>query len=490
MDIGYSSEDSHDGPEESKTEIIIPKDVITDVLADLDEPSTAVAVSTVKPLYEVPEETNRKFNPFQREAVDAVTFKLQKRAFDRHMDSSNGGENKKQKSASKGSITVVEGPDRYRGSWGSSSDESDPYSYSEPEEIDSKRDYEKTVQLTAKPMEDESSVVYSKEPFMQIPKSVGIDLTKESGTRECFVPKRRIFQWEGHKRGTNKLQFFPNSGHLLLSGGNDSSVLLWDVYHDRSLLQGYHGHTKPVKDISFNNDGTQFISCSYDKTVKLWDTETGKCTNRIKLTSFPNVAKLNPNSDKQNELLIGLTDRKIQHYDLRSNEIIQTYDHHLGGINSITFVNENRNFMTSSDDKTVLVWDFQINAPIRFISDPHQHSMPQIALHPEGKFVAAQSMNNTIVVFGASNRYKRNNKKLFKGHNTAGYSIGLAFSPDGKILGSGDTYGNAYFWDWKTSRLVTKLKLDSKPLSCIDIHPQETSKVAIAGLSGKIHYLE
>ena len=35
------------------------------------------------------------------------------------------------------------------------------------------------------------------------------------------------------------------------------------------------GHGKAVRDVSFNNAGTQFLSASYDRYVKLWDTETG-----------------------------------------------------------------------------------------------------------------------------------------------------------------------------------------------------------------------
>ena len=35
------------------------------------------------------------------------------------------------------------------------------------------------------------------------------------------------------------------------------------------------GHSKAVRDICFNNEGTTFLSASYDRYCKLWDTETG-----------------------------------------------------------------------------------------------------------------------------------------------------------------------------------------------------------------------
>ena len=35
------------------------------------------------------------------------------------------------------------------------------------------------------------------------------------------------------------------------------------------------GHTKGIRDAWFFPDGRKFATASYDKTIKLWDTETG-----------------------------------------------------------------------------------------------------------------------------------------------------------------------------------------------------------------------
>ena len=45
-------------------------------------------------------------------------------------------------------------------------------------------------------------------------------------------------------------------------------------------------------------------------------------------------------------------------FDTTNGEIVQEYDRHLGAVNTVTFVDENRRFVTTSDDKSIRVWEW------------------------------------------------------------------------------------------------------------------------------------
>lgn len=87
-------------------------------------------------------------------------------------------------------------------------------------------------------------------------------------------------------------------------------------------------------------------------------------------------------------------------YDMDSGEIVQEYDQHLGPVNTITFVDENRRFVTTSDDKTIRAWDYDIPVVIKYIAEPHMHSMPAVTLHPSSMLVLTLScaFRNAVIL--------------------------------------------------------------------------------------------
>ncbi|KAK5666727.1 hypothetical protein BDV3_005997 [Batrachochytrium dendrobatidis] len=341
----------------------------------------------------------------------------------------------------------------------------------------------------------EKSVFYGKNlhdyqgrTYMSVPHDTGVDLQSELGSFECFLPKRSIHTWTGHTKGVNAIRFFPSTAHLLLSASMDSTVRLWDVYNDRSCLRSFHGHSKGIRDIDFNNSGSRFLSASYDKFLKLWDTETGQCISKFTTKRIPYCVKFNPDPSKQDIFLTGCQDKKIYQFDVRSGEIVQEYDQHLGAVNTITFVDDNRRFVTTSDDKTLRAWEVDIPVVIKYVAEPDMHSMPAVTLSQNKKWLACQSLDNQVLIYSARDRFRINRKKVFKGHLIAGYACQPNFSPDARYIMSGDSEGKLWFWDWKTCKVMKKINAHDGVVMGCAWHPHETSKVATCSWDGTIKY--
>jgi pre-mRNA-processing factor 17 len=78
-----------------------------------------------------------------------------------------------------------------------------------------------------------------------------------------------------------------------------------------------------VKDIQFSNDGRRFLSTSYDKVIKLWDTETGQVIRSMGEGKMFFTAKFHPDEDKQNVVMAGCGDKKIYQWDSNTGDLIQ-----------------------------------------------------------------------------------------------------------------------------------------------------------------------
>uniref|UniRef100_A0A8C2ZKS2 Pre-mRNA-processing factor 17 n=1 Tax=Cyclopterus lumpus TaxID=8103 RepID=A0A8C2ZKS2_CYCLU len=375
--------------------------------------------------------------------------------------------------------------DNFLGPWAKYIDEKDSAKPSEEEqkeldEITAKRQKkgkneeeapaeEKTV-LHVKDMYD-----YQGRSYLHVPQDVGINLRSADAPDKCYLPKKQIHVWSGHTKGVSAIRLFPSSGHLLLSSSMDCKIKVNNP-----------SHSKAVRDICFNNSGTKFLSAAYDRYLKLWDTETGQCISRFTNRKVPYCVKFNPDEEKQSLFVAGMSDKKIVQWDVRSGEVVQEYDRHLGAVNTITFVDENRRFVSTSDDKSLRVWEWDIPVDFKYIAEPSMHSMPAVTLSPNGKWLACQSMDNQILIFGAQNRFRLNKKKVFKGHMVAGYACQVDFSPDMSYVVSGDADGKLNIWDWKTTKLYHRIKAHDKVCISALWHPHETSKVITCGWDGQI----
>ncbi|VDK48856.1 unnamed protein product [Anisakis simplex] len=349
---------------------------------------------------------------------------------------------------------------------------------------------------------DESSTLHLKEPedyqgrsFMHAPQYIGVNLRDDHVPERCFIPKKQVYVYRGHNKGINCVRWFPRSAHLFISASMDSKVKLWEVYGKRSVVRTYAGHKMSVKDVTFNNDGQEFLTASFDRFIKLWDTETGQVKQRFHTGHIPFCVKYNPDEDKQNMFLSGMQNKKILQWDTRSGEIVQEYDRHLGIVNSITFFDKNRRFCSTSDDKSIRIWEWEIPVDTKLIQNAGLHSIPTMTKSPTEdfeiefaeKWIVGQSMDNRIVLFQLiDDKLRFAKKKAFKGHNVAGYACSVDFSPDMSFLTSGDADGKVFIWDWRNHKIVARWKAHNECVISTLWHPHETSRMITASWDSSI----
>jgi len=323
--------------------------------------------------------------------------------------------------------------------------------------------------------------------YLHPPMDQGVNWKETHTVERCYLPKKLIHTFKGHQKGVTNIQLFPGTGHLLLSASMDNKLKLWETYGKRRLLRTYDGHSKGVRQTDMTLKGENFISASYDRFIKYWDTETGKCISKFTNRKIPYVVKFNPDPDKQHIFLAGCNDKKVSAWDIRSGNIVQEYDRHLNPINSITFIDDNKRFVTTSDDKSIRVWEWDIPVDFKYIADPGMHSMPAAVKSPDNRFVCLQSLDNTISTYDCTGgKFRPKRKKIFKGHLVAGYACVPTFSPDMSYLCSGDGQGKVHIWDWKTTRLYSKFKAHDEVVICTTWLPKEPSKLVTCSWDGTI----
>ena len=73
----------------------------------------------------------------------------------------------------------------------------------------------------------------------------------------------------------NGVSFSPD-GKYVASCSWDKTVKIWEV-QTKKCVATLKGHTGGVFGVSFSPDGRYVASCSEDKTVKIWEVQTNKC---------------------------------------------------------------------------------------------------------------------------------------------------------------------------------------------------------------------
>ena len=108
-----------------------------------------------------------------------------------------------------------------------------------------------------------------------------------------------------------------NNGQYVASGSDDNIIRVWELESGK-LIQTLNGHDSLVSDIDFSPDGTLLVSSSYDESLKVWEWARGLslCTLEGHAGFVYSVAF----TDSGNTLVSGGYDGTVRTWDLTATE--------------------------------------------------------------------------------------------------------------------------------------------------------------------------
>ncbi|OBT69729.1 hypothetical protein VE03_00856 [Pseudogymnoascus sp. 23342-1-I1] len=121
---------------------------------------------------------------------------------------------------------------------------------------------------------------------------------------------------------------------LVVSCSRDKTVRLWNT-DTGAAPQTFEGHTDCVNSAAFSPDGKQVVSCSVDKTVQLWDANTGAALHTLKgHTAAVYSAAFSPDGK---QVVSCSRDKTVRLWDANTGAALQTLEGHTDWVNSAAF---------------------------------------------------------------------------------------------------------------------------------------------------------
>ena len=181
-----------------------------------------------------------------------------------------------------------------------------------------------------------------------------------NATRECHPRQRALHMLAGHSDRVRACAFAPN-GALLASASYDWTLRLWDVAHGGPSRQILNGHTEGVMACGFSPDGALLVSASIDSTLRVWDVSSvGHATPRCVLRGHKNTVYAFAFSPSDCTRLASTSrDRTVRLWDTESGAEERVLRGHTHAVTRCAFTPDGAMLASASMDFTLRLWDMR-----------------------------------------------------------------------------------------------------------------------------------
>jgi WD40 repeat protein len=248
--------------------------------------------------------------------------------------------------------------------------------------------------------------------------------------------------------GIHAMAFSP-ARSLLALGDSNGDILLFDTRSQQLQLRLTSDRKNLwITSLNFSADGQQLVSGGFDCTVRLWDTQTGKCLSIFTHPKWVWSVALSP--DGQTIASSG-DDPLIRLWHLPTGTC-QVLEGHTAWVWSVAFSPDGTRLASGGCDQTIRLWHLETQRCVSVLQG-HDHHIWSIAFHPDGNMLASGGFDCTVKLW---NLDTGECWKTLLGHTDVLRSV--AFSADGQLLASGSFDDTVRVWCGSTGEHLKTLR--------------------------------
>jgi WD40 repeat protein/energy-coupling factor transporter ATP-binding protein EcfA2 len=274
-----------------------------------------------------------------------------------------------------------------------------------------------------------------------------------------LIEGREYNRLEGHDKDVTSVSFSPDS-KTLASASFDKTIKLWNVETGEEI-RTLKGHNILVSSVSFSPDGEKLVSGGGDSIIKLWDIKTGEVIHTLKgHNDLVYDVSFSPDG---NTLASASFDETIKLWNVKTGQVRLTLKGHHGFVSSVSFRSDGKILASGSGDGTIKLWDVGIGKEIRTLNN--NNGVDCVTFSPDGKILASGSYK-TVKLWNVETGKEIS---TLEGHDDDVRSV--SFSPDGKILASAGKDKMIKLWNIETRKLIQTIKEHDETVNSVNFSP-------------------
>jgi WD40 repeat protein/predicted Zn-dependent protease len=276
--------------------------------------------------------------------------------------------------------------------------------------------------------------------------------------------------FRGHIEFVSSVAFSPD-GKRLASGSSDKTVKVWNVQTGQDILT-FKGHTSPVLSVAFSPNGRRLVSCSGDDRhspgeVKVWDAQTGR--ELLDLKGHKDYVLSVAFSPDGKCLASASRDMTVKVWDAQNGRQLLDLKGHTTIVDSVAFSPDGRRLASGSGafgkPGEVKIWDLQTGLEAIPLKG-HADIVTSVVFSPDSKHLATASFDRAVKVWDAQTGQEI---LMIKGHTDIVRSV--AFSPDGQSLATASFDKTVKVWDAHAGQELFLLKGHAKAVVSVAFSP-------------------